>query len=221
MAIYTTQTELYHQYIVIKSRNREVLNLLDLLPNTIIHISEQAELELHVGTGEYNHNISIVITKGSKLEILENQTWTGNLQWDIDLIEPYAEVKYITRLEVETNSKNLITINHQAAYTKSKVDSRYSVSSSYKINQHTIINIPEGMISCQAGQSAEILLLTDRPQIKIIPELRVATDNSNTSHGVSIHPIKERDMFYLMSRGIAKKKAIDTLKKGFLEDGDI
>ena len=217
MAIYTTQTEASHQYLVIKSRNREVLNLLDLSQNTIIHIAEQAKLELNIGAGEYNHNLNIILTKGAKLDIMEKENWSGNLHWNIDLIEPYSEVKYITRLEVEKNSNNLIKINHQASYTMSKIDSRYSVTNQNKIHQHTIIDIPKTIKHCQASQSAEILLLTDRPQIKIIPELRVATDDGNASHGVSIHPIRETDIFYLMARGIGQTKAIKILKTGFLE----
>jgi hypothetical protein len=217
MAIYTTTTPADEKYLVIKSRNREVLNLLDLSQNTIIHIAEQAELELNIGAGEYNHNLNIILTKGAKLDIIEKENWSGNLRWNIDLIEPYSEVKYITRLEVRENSNNLIKINHQTAYTQSKVDSRYCVTNQNKIHQHTIIDIPKNIKHCQASQSAEILLLTDRPQIRIIPELRVATDNSNASHGVSIHPIRERDIFYLMARGISQTKAIKILKTGFLE----
>jgi Fe-S cluster assembly scaffold protein SufB len=217
MAIFTTKTESSHQYLVIKSRNREVLDILNLSPNTIIHIAEQAQLELNIGTGEYNHNLNIILTKGAKLDIMEKDNWSGNLHWTIDLIEPYAEVKYTTRLEVKENSNNLITINHQAAYTHSQIDSRHCVSSSHKISQHTIIDISKTIKYCQASQSAEILLLTDRPQIQVIPELRVATDNSNASHGVSIHPIRETDIFYLMARGISQTKAINILKKGFLD----
>jgi Fe-S cluster assembly scaffold protein SufB len=217
MAIYTTTTPADEKYLVIKSRNRAVLDILDLSQNTIIHIAEQAELELSIGEGEYNHNLNIILTKGAKLKILEQENWSGTINWTIDLIEPYSEIEYITRLEVKNKSKNTIKVNHQASYTMSKVDSRYCVISQNKIQQHTIINIPEGINSCQASQSAEILLLTDRPQVQVIPELRVATDNSNASHGVSIHSIRETDIFYLMARGISQTKAIKILKKGFLE----
>jgi hypothetical protein len=217
MAIFTTTTPADEKYLVIKSRNIEVLNLLDLSQNTIIHMSEQAELELNIGEGKYNHNLNIILTKGAKLDIVEKENWSGNLHWTIDLIEPYSEVKYITRLEVEKNSNNFIKVNHQASYTQSKVDSRYCVISQNKIQQHTIIDIPKNIKHCQASQSAEILLLTDRPQIKIIPELRVATDNSNASHGVSIHSIRETDIFYLMARGISQTKAVNILKASFLE----
>lgn len=217
MAIFTTTTPADEKYLVIKSRNRESLNILDLSQNTIIHMSEQAELELNIGEGEYSHNLNIILTKGAKLDILEKENWSGTINWTIDLIEPYAEVKYVTRLEAKNKAKNIIRINHQAAYTQSKIDSRYCVASPNKIHQHTIINVTEGISSCQATQSAEILLLTDRPEVQIIPELRVATDNSNASHGVSIHPIQERYIFYLMARGISQTKAIKILKKGFLE----
>ena len=217
MAIYTTQIETSHQYLVIKSRNQEKLNLLDLDSNTIIHIAEQAELGLNIGAGAYSHNLHIILTKGAKLKILEQENWSGTINWTIDLIEPYSEIEYITRLEVKNKSKNTIKVNHQASYTISKINSRYCIISQNKLIQHTMIDIPKTIKHCQAIQSAEILLLTDRPQIQIIPELRVSTDNSNASHGVSIQPIRETDIFYLMARGISQIKAIKILKKGFLE----
>jgi hypothetical protein len=217
MAIYITQIETSHQYLVIKSRNQEKLNLLDLDSNTIIHIAEQAELELNIGAGVYNHNLHIILTKGAKLKILEQENWSGTINWTIDLIEPYSEIEYITRLEAKNKAKNTIKVNHQASYTISKINSRYCVISQNKLIQHTIIDIPKTIKYCQASQLAEILLLTDRPQIQIIPELRVSTDDSNASHGVSIHSIRETDIFYLMARGISQTKAIQILKKGFLE----
>lgn len=217
MAIYNTITPSADNYLIIKSRNQEKLNLAELKSNSLIHIAEQATLKLSIGSGEYYHNIHIVLTKGSKLEILEQETWSGTINWTIALIEPYSAVKYITRLDIQADSKNIITVNHQAAYTESQIDSRYCLTTRNKLTQHTIIQIPESIINCEASQSAEVLLLTDRPQIQIIPELRVATDNSNASHGVSIHPIQETDIFYLMARGISQTKAINILKKGFLE----
>ncbi|MEX0595926.1 MAG: SufD family Fe-S cluster assembly protein [Candidatus Paceibacterota bacterium] len=217
MSIFTTKTESKHQYLVIRSRNQEKLSLLELEQNTIIHIGEQAQLELNIEAGAYEHNLHIFLTKGAKLEILEQENWSGNIHWSIDLIEPHSQVQYKTRLEVKDNSNNIIKINHQAAYTQSNIDSRYCIASQFKLIQHTIINISKGINSCQAKQSAEVLLLTDRPQIKIIPELRVATDNSDAGHGVAIYPIKERDIFYLMARGISQTKSIRILKEGFLE----
>lgn len=217
MAIYNTTTPSADNYLIIKSRNQEKLNLQDLSPQSLIHIAEQATLELSIGAGEYNHNIHLVLTKGAKLEILEQETWSGTINWTIDLIEPYSAIKYITRLDIQADSKNIITVNHKSAYTESQIDSRYCLTTRNKLTQHNIIQIPEAITHCKATQSAEILLLTDRPQIQIIPELKVATDNSNASHGVSIHPVRETDIFYLMTRGISHTKSLHLLKNGFLE----
>lgn len=216
MAIFTTQ-QLTGQYIVIKSRNKEELNLNTLASETIIHIGEQAQLSIIIPEAEYNHNIHIIATKGSKIDIIEKESWSGNINWNIELIEPYAEIDYITRVRSNRESNNTITITHQAPYTKSKVDSRYIVENSHPLKQHTIIAIPPTISYCEASQLAEIILLTERPKIEIIPELRVATDNSNASHGVSIHPISETDIFYLMSRGLTRKLAQNSIIEGFLE----
>lgn len=217
MAIYNTTTPSADTYMIIRSRNYEKLNLLDLSPKSLIHIAEQATLDLSIRAGEYNQNVHLILTKGAKLEILEQEAWSGTINWTIDLIEPYSKIKYVTRLDIQSDSKNIIIVNHKSAYTSSQIDSRYCLTTSNKLTQHTIIQIPEAITHCEATQSAEVLLLTDRPKIQIIPELRVATDNSNASHGVSIHPIQDRDIFYLMARGISQNKALHLLKSGFLE----
>jgi Fe-S cluster assembly scaffold protein SufB len=216
MAIFTTQQQ-NSQYIVIKSRNKEELTLNTIPPETIIHIGEQAQLSIIIPEAEYNHSIHIIATKGSKIEIRERESWAGNIHWNIELIEPYAAIEYISRMRSNREFNNAITITHQAPYTKSKVDSRYIVENSHSLKQHTIITIPATISHCEAIQSAEIIVLTERPKLNIIPELRVATDNSNASHGVSIHPIRETDIFYLMSRGLTRELAQNSIIEGFLE----
>lgn len=216
MAIFTTQQQ-NSQYIVIKSRNNEELSLNTLSSETIIHIGEQAQLNIIIPEAEYNHTIHIIATKGSKIDIIEKESWSGNINWNIELIEPYAEIGYITRVRSNKESNNSITVIHQAPFTKSKIDSRYIVENSDSLKQYTIITIPAKISHCEASQSAEIIVFTKRPKIEIIPELRVATDNSNASHGVSIHPISETDIFYLMSRGLTRELAQHSIIEGFLE----
>jgi hypothetical protein len=217
MAIFTTQQST-GEYIVIKSRNKEELTLNTLSTETIIHIGEQAQLSIIIPEADYNHRIHIITTKGSKIEIIEKESWSGDINWNIELIEPYAEVDYISRMRSNRESNNTINITHQAPYTKSKVDSRYIIENSHSLKQHTIITIPPTISYCEASQSAEIIVLTERPKLNIIPELRVATDNSNASHGVSIHPISETDIFYLMSRGLTRELAQNSIIEGFLEE---
>lgn len=216
MAIFIIQQSI-GQYMVIKSRNHEEILLDTLSENVTIHIGEQSHLRVLISESDYHHTISIIATKGSQLEIIEKSPWSGSIQWNIDLIEPYAQVNYITRLGNVLESKHIISINHQASYTSSHIDSRYYVENSHKLKQHTIITVPQSMSHCTAAQSAEILLNTERSNIEIIPELRVVTDGSNASHGVSIHPISEGDIFYLMSRGLSRELAQKSVVEGFLE----
>lgn len=216
MAIFTTQQSI-GQYMVIKSRNHEEISLDTLSENITIHIGEQSHLRILISEANYHHAISIIATKGSQLEIIEKSSWSGSIQWNIDLIEPYAQVTYSTRLSDIQNSQHTISINHQASYTSSHIDSRYYVENSQKLKQHTIITIPEAITHCNASQSAEILLHTKRSHIDIIPELQVATDRSNASHGVSIHPFSEIDIFYLMTRGLSRELAQKSIVEGFLE----
>ncbi len=216
MALYITKQQL-GQYIVVKSRNTENVALNTLSEHITIHVGEQSNLNITIPTAEYHHTIHIIATKGSNIDIREKESWTGSINWTIDLIEPYAQVTYVTRLSDIQVSHHTIAVNHQAAYTSSYIDSRYYVQHSHKLKQHTIITIPETIIHCNASQSAEILLHTNRSHIDIIPELRVSTDGSNASHGVSIHPFSEIDIFYLMMRGLSRELAQKSIVEGFLE----
>lgn len=62
------------------------------------------------------------------------------------------------------------------------------------------------------------VLFSKKAQAKIIPLLRVETENViEASHSASIAPFSEEIFFALSCRGISPKKAKNILKKGFLK----
>jgi hypothetical protein len=218
MSIFQTQQD-HTEYLYIKSRNIETISLSPEFQSHIyITLGEQSKLTLSIESGQYDHHITIVLTKGSVCNIQELNPWSGHIHWEIYLIEPYASIDYLTRIVHHQEQHNTISIHHQSSYTQSHIDSRYSSHSTAKLYQYVSISIPQGVMHCTASQSASVLLNTAyRPHISIIPELKVATDQSQARHGVSIQPISELDIFYLMSRGLTEQEAKQEIEKGFLE----
>ena len=51
----------------------------------------------------------------------------------------------------------------------------------------------------------------------LIPNLIVNTNDVEANHGVSIGSIDEKELFYLMSKGIDRHNAVKIIEEGFLE----
>ena len=206
------------QHIYLKSRNQETLSLTPMMPSLVyIQLGEQSRLSLDLQPGDYQHSFVLILTKGSQAYIQERESWSGNIDWNIYLIEPYTELEYKARVKHFQEQRSELEIQHQASYTTSKVDCRYSSHTTDLLHQHIRITIPQAIQHCQAFQSTEVLLTQDcRPHLSIIPELQVANDQNQASHGVSVHPIADLEVFYLMARGLSLKRARQMIELGFL-----
>ncbi len=62
------------------------------------------------------------------------------------------------------------------------------------------------------------LLLSSRAEVDTKPELEIYADDVKATHGASVGPLNELELFYLQSRGIPKDKAIELLVQGYVED---
>ena len=69
-----------------------------------------------------------------------------------------------------------------------------------------------------AFQSNNNLLLTDSASIDTKPQLEIYADDVACSHGCTIGQLDENALFYLRSRGIAKKEAQAMLMYAFAND---
>ena len=67
-----------------------------------------------------------------------------------------------------------------------------------------------------AYQLSRALLLNDTSEFNAKPELEIYADDVKCSHGSTSGSINEDSIFYLMTRGISRKQAIDLLTKAFL-----
>jgi len=67
-----------------------------------------------------------------------------------------------------------------------------------------------GHLDCQG------LVIGKNSEISLDPRLRVESEKSLLTHEASVGRIEEEEMYYLRSRGLSEKKAIDLLIRGFL-----
>jgi Fe-S cluster assembly protein SufD len=69
-----------------------------------------------------------------------------------------------------------------------------------------------------AFQANNNLLLTDNASIDTKPQLEIYADDVACSHGCTIGQLDEEALFYMRSRGIAKKEAQALLMYAFTND---
>ena len=62
------------------------------------------------------------------------------------------------------------------------------------------------------------LLLSRRAMINTKPELEIYADDVKCAHGATVAEIEEKALYYLLSRGIKRSKALVMLNFGFIQE---
>ncbi|MBI3675509.1 MAG: Fe-S cluster assembly protein SufD [Proteobacteria bacterium] len=80
------------------------------------------------------------------------------------------------------------------------------------------ITVAEGANKSDSRQTAKGLLLGERAEIDLKPELEIFADDVKCAHGAAIGDLDAESLFYLRSRGIPEREARDLLIHAFLAD---
>ncbi len=81
-----------------------------------------------------------------------------------------------------------------------------------------LIKIEKGANQVSAFLENKNLLLAKGARADSIPVLEIESDDVKASHGATVGRIDDRQMFYLMSRGLSREQAERVIIAGFFED---
>ncbi len=81
-----------------------------------------------------------------------------------------------------------------------------------------LIKLEPAAQKTDAYQTNRNLLLSRKARVESVPQLEIAANDVRCSHGSSIAPIDEEQIFYLETRGIPRPSAENLLVAAFLED---
>lgn len=121
---------------------------------------------------------------------------------------------YYSNINYQDNTLS-IEVNHNACCTTSNV---YNHGVNINCNKlYYIVNgtIPKLITSCNCNQDSRIINITNGKS-SIHPNLYIDNYDCLSHHAAYIGKFKDRELFYLMSRGITKKDSYSLLLKGFL-----
>jgi Fe-S cluster assembly protein SufD len=80
------------------------------------------------------------------------------------------------------------------------------------------ISVAEGANGSDSRQAAKGLLLGERAEIDLKPELEILADDVKCAHGAAVGDLDPESLFYLRSRGVPEGEARALLMRAFLED---
>ncbi len=106
---------------------------------------------------------------------------------------------------------------HLAPETKSDMHIRGVLAGKAHVLTRGLIRVDEKAPRSNGYQRQEALLLSQEARADAIPVLEIGNNDITCSHGATIGQLDAERVFYLMSRGLPKEKAVRALVEGFFE----
>ena len=206
-----------------RQKNREDLSVFSLKAK----LEETSHLDIYFK--QYTHSKSTflmqshfdLVGKDSHLQSFDIQLGKGHLRNNkvIDLKGTNSQ-SYIHALSLLKNQSHFDShfyIQHIKPETLSRLNVRSILSdiSRYVFNGSVCIN-KEAQKS-DSNQISKSLILNPLAEADVKPELDVFADDVKATHGATVGQLDEDDIFYLQSRGLSYKEAIQSLSASFLQ----
>lgn len=80
------------------------------------------------------------------------------------------------------------------------------------------ITVREGANASDSRQTAKGIILGERAEIDLKPELEIFADDVKCAHGAAVGDLEAEQLFYLRARGVPEAEARNILIRAFLED---
>ena len=175
----------------------------------------------------WSNNIVNLVTK--RAAVYEN----GKMEWIDGNIGSQVNMKYPGCILKERGAKGIcISIAvaskgqyqdagarmiHEAPETTSQIISKTIVRNGGVSNYRGTVRIKKEAINSKSHVECDTLILDDFSYSDTIPKNECYNNSSFLEHEASVSKIDEEQLYYLMSRGISKKDAIQMIVMGFIE----
>jgi Fe-S cluster assembly protein SufD len=107
---------------------------------------------------------------------------------------------------------------HRAPHTTSDLLYKGAVKDTARAVFAGLIRVDPGAQKTNAFQANRNLILSEGARSDSIPKLEIMANDLRCTHGSATSRLNEEHIFYLMSRGIPRKKAVFMIAEGFFAD---
>jgi Fe-S cluster assembly protein SufD len=106
---------------------------------------------------------------------------------------------------------------HAEGNTMSDMDFKVVLKDKARSVYTGLIRIDKDARNCEAYQENRNLMLSDGPLADTIPELEILNEDVKCSHGATVGPVDQDELFYLQTRGIPREEATRIIVGGFVQ----
>ena len=107
---------------------------------------------------------------------------------------------------------------HIAPHCNSNLHFKGVLTDNAQTSFEGLIRVHKGAQKTDAYQKNQNILLSNGARADSLPELEIEADDVRCTHGATVGPIRQEDLFYLMSRGLSRKEATRLLTLGFFSE---
>lgn len=162
---------------------------------------------------------NILLKKNEKLVL--PVIWRGKerkINYNIFLAGVNSDLTLLMLLLGKKEDKVKIQINvlHQNKETKSKVLVKGVIKDSAKVDFNGLVKIEPGSKNSNAWLCANLLLLSNKAKGRVVPSLEILENDIKAGHATTVGKVSDAELFYLISRGLSKRKAKNLIIQGFL-----
>lgn len=109
-------------------------------------------------------------------------------------------------------------VTHRGPRTTSDIFLKGAVADRAQAVWTGLMRIENPAAGTSAFETNRNLVLSDRAKVHSVPNLEILTDDLQCGHGSSSGPLDEEQLYYLMSRGLARDRAERLLVRGFFDE---
>ena len=192
-----------------KSLNLEFIIKEDIIINLLeFSCNNKANLEM---TYSLEENAILNVSK-----IYNNEEVKEDITINLNGEKSKINYNFIT---VSTSEENyIIKVNHLNKNTKSDIVNKAVTLEEGEVFIQIDSNLPNGVKSCSLNQLSRIVPFNSKKST-VVPNMFIEEYHTEAKHGSVIGNFKEEEIFYLMTRGLARANAINLLVKGFVLGG--
>lgn len=111
-----------------------------------------------------------------------------------------------------------IYVTHRGPHTTSDIFLKGAVADQAEAVWTGLMRIENPAVGTSAYETNRNLVLSNRAKVHSVPNLEILTDDLQCGHGSSSGPPDEEQLYYLMSRGLARDRAERLLVRGFFDE---
>lgn len=127
-----------------------------------------------------------------------------------------TELNYLWIGKDNQNFKGKLNIYHNKPNLKSRIGIKVVLYDNSSFDLNGLVHISKGAIKSDTYLKAEVLILSEDANARIVPSLEILENDVKAGHSAVVRDVDKNEIYYLSSRGISEEEAKEMIVNAFL-----